>query len=1195
MIVSASRRLSIVATGAVAAMVVNWMAVGAAADADGGRASDAAPASAPAGFGVRQPDIRPAPSPGDVDRSGAGRTVSTSGVVSSVVSCSQPACAASRLRARRTSSYRPRLSGRLSGTGSPLSYTIDVDTFGGDPVYQASGQARSGQRVSARLPVGSVRTGATYDWSINTCSGESCARSEEQPFTVDPLLGAGDRSFFTERTLNIGDRLRARINIGTGNLEVALDDLALPSVSGKLALTQTYSSLSQAPGSTATGGSAGAGWRLPLGPDVTAQRTAGGSVRYTGAGGFVALFTGNPRAGRPYTSPAGIDATLVEATRGPCAGQLRLTFHHSGRRQCFDSQGRLTAQLDRNGNAVGIAYDGAGRVSSLTGTAGTGPGNVVVFDYAANGKVSQLTQTDGDTTRTVGLSYDGAGNLMSVTDATGGTMSFGYDAQHLLTSLTDPAGTVTTFGYDDRARLTEITRDSGGLRATTSLSYASGSTALTDADGHATHYQVDYAGRITQSSDPLGRVRSTTWSADAKAATATRAGGGVTTNTYGANNGESLTASTGPTGAAIAVSYPDTSTLTRYRPASVTDPAGNMASYRYQGPGNLLSTTDATAAKASVTYRGDGTVATSTDPANQASGNATRYHYSHHQLAGITPPSGNSLDATQIGYDGFGRPSMVTTGNGVAITYTHDAADRLTGVSYSDGTPSVTFDYGPNGNVVHRSGPAGTTDYGYDALGRLTSQTGPGGADLAYGYDPAGNLTGLTDSRGTTSYAYDAADELNRLVEGKTGNMDRFAHNADGLRTDTWANVAGGEPPTSFALHIHSAFDSAGHLTRITTARDGSGGPAVADLSYDYTAPGGQPTDTRYAVTNHRTHTTTNYGYDPAGRLTSATGGAHSYGYSYDADGNITGGSLGSHLYNSANQRRANGVRYDADGNQTRAPHVGRLTYNGADQTSSIDAVNPDGPPTTVGFGYAGTGQAERTNAGPTSFVNGLLGVQSQTAGGATTYFARDNAGTLIAEQTPTGEYYYATDGLGSTIALIDASGNLIDRYAYTPYGRTVDGPDNPAGKANPYRFAGGYHDTVTGLYHFGDRYYNPKAGTWTQQDSITNLANPANGNRYAYTGDNPTNYLDPNGHNAVSDFFTKTIPDAFTSHTAECLEVDIAGLGGSVVFVAASLGTGGALAVAAGLLGGSTLAAGVGVANSANGCSDVIGDIFAG
>ncbi|SRR5712692_9155947 len=56
---------------------------------------------------------------------------------------------------------------------------------------------------------------------------------------------------------------------------------------------------------------------------------------------------------------------------------------------------------------------------------------------------------------------------------------------------------------------------------------------------------------------------------------------------------------------------------------------------------------------------------------------------------------------------------------------------------------------------------------------------------------------------------------------------------------------------------------------------------------------------------------------------------------------------------------------------------------------------------------------------------------------------------------------------------------------------------------ANPWRFAGGYFDSSTGLYKYGTRYYNPGFGRWSQQDPERGQLNdPTSLNRYVYAGD---------------------------------------------------------------------------------------------
>ena len=83
---------------------------------------------------------------------------------------------------------------------------------------------------------------------------------------------------------------------------------------------------------------------------------------------------------------------------------------------------------------------------------------------------------------------------------------------------------------------------------------------------------------------------------------------------------------------------------------------------------------------------------------------------------------------------------------------------------------------------------------------------------------------------------------------------------------------------------------------------------------------------------------------------------------------------------------------------------------------------------------------------------------------------------------------------------------------------------------STPYRFTGQELDP-TGLYYYGQRYYNPNVGRFTQPDpvqfNLTNpqklkqqtgqnleqiLSNPQNLNPYSYVQNNPVKYVDPKG-----------------------------------------------------------------------------------
>ena len=76
-------------------------------------------------------------------------------------------------------------------------------------------------------------------------------------------------------------------------------------------------------------------------------------------------------------------------------------------------------------------------------------------------------------------------------------------------------------------------------------------------------------------------------------------------------------------------------------------------------------------------------------------------------------------------------------------------------------------------------------------------------------------------------------------------------------------------------------------------------------------------------------------------------------------------------------------------------------------------------------------------------------------------------------------------------------------------------------GNLNPFRYRGYFYDRETGLYYLKSRYYDPQTGRFINMDSVE-YADPEtiNGlNLYAYCGNNPVMYIDPNGQFAISSF----------------------------------------------------------------------------
>ena len=124
-------------------------------------------------------------------------------------------------------------------------------------------------------------------------------------------------------------------------------------------------------------------------------------------------------------------------------------------------------------------------------------------------------------------------------------------------------------------------------------------------------------------------------------------------------------------------------------------------------------------------------------------------------------------------------------------------------------------------------------------------------------------------------------------------------------------------------------------------------------------------------------------------------------------------------------------------------------------------------------------------------------------------------AGTSSANAVGGTRYYYLTDGLGSTDALINDNGATVhNTYTYDAWGNITA---TTGTTANPWKYASGYQDP-TGLTKFGARYYDPGTGRWTQPDPLGGtISNPGEVNRYPYVGSCPSNYTDPTGKSVFS------------------------------------------------------------------------------
>ncbi|MBI5947479.1 MAG: RHS repeat-associated core domain-containing protein [Chloroflexi bacterium] len=259
------------------------------------------------------------------------------------------------------------------------------------------------------------------------------------------------------------------------------------------------------------------------------------------------------------------------------------------------------------------------------------------------------------------------------------------------------------------------------------------------------------------------------------------------------------------------------------------------------------------------------------------------------------------------------------------------------------------------------------------------------------------------------------------------------------------------------------------------------------------------------------THT---YAYDDLYRLTSVTyPGPATTTYAFDAFGNRTsmtkpGSQVTTYAYNDGDRLTtvtppspASAVSYTWDNN-------GDLTARGSDSFSwdyEDRMVSATVNSVTTTFAYRGDGLRN-----------------SRTTGGNTTTFTWDiNAGLpvvlddgnqylygagLEAQKQSGSWYYYLEDGLGSTMAIVDASGAVQDSYTYDIYGK----PTKTGSLANEFDFAGQQTDG-TGLQYLRARYMDPETGTFISREPMA-AAPRWMGNPFGYGSGNPSNLSDPTG-----------------------------------------------------------------------------------
>jgi RHS repeat-associated protein len=720
----------------------------------------------------------------------------------------------------------------------------------------------------------------------------------------------------------------------------------------------------------------------------------------------------------------------------------------------IDASNQEVLVTDVRGNTTRYGYNYYGYTTYII----DGLGNKTEFGYDAQGNRISIKDANGKQTN---IFYDDRGNVTSITDPLGNTSAFSYDDRNNLTQITDPLGRSYHYDYDANDNLLKITDP---LDHQTDFTYDSHGqlVSLTDGRGNIMTFAYDQYSNLQSISDPLGNTATFTYNLIGKRLSATDPLGNTSNFAYD------------PLGRLIKRIHPDATEYIIHRYCSgiegITDENTIHTAYEHDNINQRTRIIDALGHEMSFAYDGTGNLTALTDPLGQT----TAFAYdAADRLVQTSFPEGTTEAYT---YDPVGNLVTTTDANGQVITNTYDDLNRLISVTGPD--LSITYSYDAVGNLIAMTDATGTTNYAYDDLNRLAQVTYPNGLIVSYSYDEVGNIAQIATPFGTVGYLYDAANRLSTITLPNTRQVS-YSYDAAG-------NLTGVAYPNGTAAAY--AYDSRNRL--INLANSAPGETIIA--SYEYTLDG-VGNRTRVDLFEPLIPTfppeTVSYTYTSGNILASGDGTA----YTHDANGNrtqkTTDAATTTYTYDPLN--RLTGVDTGAKNCQ--------YLYNGLGQR----------------VGKIEDGVQTNYLIDPNGILPQVLAEMDENNDLIAFYFY-DGAG-LVAKITLANKYYfYHYDGLGSTVAITDENAQIVNAYAYSPYGMVGVQETIP----NSFTYVGRYGVMAegNGLYFMRARYYDPQVGRLIKKDPIGYAGGM---NLYGYVGGNPVNWVDPWGAEPIGPIFS--------------------------------------------------------------------------
>lgn len=798
------------------------------------------------------------------------------------------------------------------------------------------------------------------------------------------------------------------------------------------------------------------------------------------------------------------------------------------------------------GDVVKYTYDDNGNPKTMTNEAG----NVTTFVYDEEGncksKSIEITTFEGKEVVTILYTYDECGNVLTATDSKGKTVNYEYDSIDQLVAVVDKNNNRITYQYDMFGNLEKVIYPDNSFE---SFEYdvEKNNISSTDANGKTTYYDHDKMGRVTEIRYPNGLIVDYDYDVNGQVVGVIDSSGNNTTYVYdkAGRNTEIINALNQKTEFVydkdknIKKVIDAKSNVTEYqydklgrrdkvifnekieiscvydelsRVKEETNANGKVTKYEYDSVGNLTKVLDPLKNETNYKYNEIGKLVEEID----ANGRSTKYEYdSVGRVIYRELPLGQK---ESYEYDNNGNTISKINFNNEVTGYEYNSDNRIVKKILNDKS-TIEYEYDNNGQLKLISDSNGMTKFEYDSVGNLKVQAEPNGEKIEYDYDVRGNITLIKTTNTETTYSYDI---LGRLDTVKDNNIEvKYEY-------DEVGNIK--KLSRSNGTQTVYEYDDYYRLTNLINKKDS--GEIISSYGYEVDNIG-----FRTKVTDNEGRVV-NYNYDDCGKLLKEeileSNNTQLTTYTYDSVGNrltkLSDGQTIIYKYDENNRLELEDdikYSYDNNGNLVKKESTEEIVdykYDLSGKLSELEKKTSNGvEKETYSYNALGSRTQKATNRQVTNYL------VDQNTEYSRVLEEKDDEGNLIvsyvyghdllAQNRSNNINFYYRDGLGSTTALTDISGNVTDTYRYDAFGNIIE---KTGSTENNYLFTGEQLDSLSGQYYLRARYMDPTTGRFTSMDSyLGQIQDPTSLHKYLYANANPANYTDPSGNMSLSELMT--------------------------------------------------------------------------